>query len=284
MYCINCGAKNKDNSKFCISCGEKLEVEEQEEKKKTSNDPVEIITNKRKEFIEHKYDAKPGDTTGIRINGKEIKVDNSTPTTRTSTSSNTNINNNSKNTAGLIIAIVAISILVLGALSIATVFICRDFFSKEIKPVTSTRDNEKDNPVIKKDNLDDWEISYTIPEELETTSDSTNLKMYKYRKDGSMCSMNIWKLTYIPEGETEETLIKKYSQIYPKTDINITTKDINGKEWKYIEKIGNWNKYEYGRFSEDKEAFYSIRTTDYDPDTGKCKELFDQVINSISYN
>lgn len=280
MYCINCGEKNKDNSKFCTSCGEKLEVEEKGEKAADTEDIVEKVKNKRKEFLEHKYDAKAGDTTGIRINGKEIKVDN-TPTISTPTYTNSTSNSNSK--TGLIVVIVIISIFVLGTLSIATVFICKDLIMKERTPISSKRDN----PTIKRDNkrnnTNDWEISYTIPEELETTSDSTNLKMYKYRKDGSMCSMNIWKLTYIPEGETEETLIKKYSQIYPKTDINITTKDINGKEWKYIEKIGNWNKYEYGRFSEDKEAFYSIKTTDYDPDTGKCKELFDQVINSISY-
>lgn len=283
MYCINCGTKNKDNSKFCTSCGEKLEVEEKEEKVSTAEDIVDKVKNKRKEFLEHKYDAKVGDTTGIRINGKEIKVDNSPTISHTTTNNTSTSNSNSNSKTGLIVAIVIISILVLGTLSIATVFICKDFIMKERTPISSKRDN----PTIKKDNkrnnINDWEISYTIPEELETTSDSTNLKMYKYRKDGSMCSMNIWKLTYIPEGETEETLIKKYSQIYPKTDINITTKDINGKEWKYIEKIGNWNKYEYGRFSEDKEAFYSIRTTDYDPDTGKCKELFDQVINSISY-
>ena len=25
MYCINCGTKNEDDSKFCINCGEKME-------------------------------------------------------------------------------------------------------------------------------------------------------------------------------------------------------------------------------------------------------------------
>ena len=283
MYCINCGTKNKDNSKFCVSCGEKLEVEEKEENKESNKDPIEIINNKRKEFYEHKYDAKVGDTTGIRINGKEIKIDNN-PTISHTTTNNITSTSNSNSKTGLIIAIVVISILVLGALSIATVFICKDFIMKERKPAIST----KDNPIIKKDdkrvNADEWDFSYTIPEELEAISESSNLKMYKYQKEGIICSMNIWRLTYFAEEDTEESLITKYSQIYPKTDINVTTKDINGKEWKYIEKIDTWNKYEYGRFSKDKKVFYSIRTIDYDPNEGKCKELFDKVINSISYN
>ena len=279
-YCENCGTKNEDDSKFCISCGEKLEEvkEEQKDKKEEKEDIVEQVKNKRKEFIEHKYDAKPSDTTGVRINGKEIKVDTSPSTTPTST-------NNSK--TGLIIAIVAISILVLGALSIATVFILKDFVIGERKPIVSTRDNKKDNTIIKKDdkkvNIDDWEINYSVPNELEKTSDSSTLKMYKYQKDGIMCSMYVWKLTYVTEGDTEESLITKYSQVYPKEKINVPTKEINGKEWKYIEQKDTWNKYEYGRLSKDKKSFYSIRTIDYDPEEGKCKELFDEVINSISY-
>ena len=217
MYCINCGTKNEEDSKFCIKCGKKLE-----------------------------------DT-------KEIKI----------------VDELQKNNGSVVIITIVI-IISIALLGVATMFIYKDFFSEERKTNIPTKDETKEN-------INNWEISYKVPKELEKTSDSETLKMYKYNKDGLLCSLYIWKIDYILEEDTEESLITKYSNIYPKEDINVTTTSINGKEWKYLEQKDTWNKYEYGRFSKDKKSFYSIRTTDYNPEKGKCKKLFDQVINSISY-
>ena len=284
MYCIKCGTKNEEDSKFCINCGEELvdSVEEtKDDIKEKIKDPIEELKNKRNEFIEHKYDAKNDDVTGVKINGKEIEVEvDKSPSVSTS-STNTS---NGSNKAVIIVVIIIGSMLLLGLLAFAGYSIYTQFFKENIKTIKTIKPSTPPKtPTTPPTKVDDWEIDYTIPEELEVVSESSTLKMYKYQKDGIMCSLHIWKLTYVEDGETEESLITKYSQVYPKDKINVTTKKINGKEWKYIEDKGTWNKYEYGRFAKDKESFYSIRSIDYDPDEGKCRELFDKVINSISY-
>ena len=81
-----------------------------------------------------------------RINGKEIKIDNRPTISHTTTNTNSTSTSNSK--TGLIIAIVIISIFVLGTLSIATVFIFKDFLMRERTPISS----KKDNQIIKRDN------------------------------------------------------------------------------------------------------------------------------------
>ena len=254
------------------------------EKKK---DIVTEVIDKRKELIEHKYDAKNDDTTGIRINGKEVKIEKDTPAPVTPSTPTTNNSNNGGNSKAVIIVVIIVgSILLLGLLGFAGYSIYSQFMSSNPKPTPTT----PDKPTTPKtpstpSNNDDWYINYDVPGDFEEASySSKTLKMYKYRKDGIMCSLTTWKITYVPDGNTEEDMLIKYGSISKTAEAPVKDVKINGKTWKYREDLGSWSKYEFGVFDKTGENFYIIKYQDYDSDKPTCKNYLNQVIKSISYN
>ena len=251
MYCINCGTKNEDDSKFCINCGEKMEENLKVEEK--INDTKEITT-------EPVVDKKE----------EEIKpVSN---------------NNNNQNDKTVVIVTIVV-ILTIALLGVAVNFIYKDFIKPKNNNYIPTINNK--NKKVPKGNTTEsgWEISYKIPDEFKEDGYETNtLKMYKYDKNSNLCSLTLWKITYIKDGATEDSIMREYSNSSKSDTIEIKDIDINGKNWKYLEDVRNWAWYEYGMFSSDKTSFYLIRYTDYDPDKGVCKKYLDETIKSITYN
>lgn len=276
MFCIKCGTKNEDDSRFCINCGEELAdtVEEKkeevkEEVKEETKNPVEEVMNKRKKLIEEKNDAKSDDTTGIKIDGKKVET--------VTTTNNSNNGGNSK--AVIIIVIVVGVILLLGLLGFAAYSIYNQFVADN--PITSKKPTKPTAPTTK---VDGWEISYTIPEGFEEEEYNTEtLKIYKYNKDGIMCSANIWEVSYIRDGFTEEDVMQEYS-VNGSGTLNISNVKINGKEWKYAKTDRTYVvSYEYGRFNSKKDKMYYITYNDYDPDKPTCKQKLDELMKSIKY-
>ena len=64
MYCINCGTKNEDDSKFCINCGEKMEEEQTTDKKV---EEAQEVVDKVKAYADSK-NYKYNDIDGVRVN------------------------------------------------------------------------------------------------------------------------------------------------------------------------------------------------------------------------
>lgn len=280
MYCINCGAKNKNNSKFCISCGKELEIEETSGTKERSTDIVETIKNKRSEFLEHKYDAKDGDTTGVRINGKELKVESKKETGVKINGETVKIDESpKKSNVGLIVGIIVGVVVFLGVSVFATYYIYTQFMASN--KITTTAPKTPTTP----SNKNDWYIDYTLPEGVEEKSYSSNtLRMYRYQKDGILCSLTVWKIGYISPEKTSEDLLKQYGSISKDSSIPVDDVKINGVKWKHREEIGHWSKYEFGTFDKSHENYYIIKYQDYDTDKPVCKEKLNQFIKSISYN
>jgi len=53
MFCINCGASNKDDAKFCINCGESLsEVQIEETRSRSSGFIKDVSTLKKVDFLQ----------------------------------------------------------------------------------------------------------------------------------------------------------------------------------------------------------------------------------------
>ena len=255
MYCINCGTKNEDDSKFCINCGEKMEEEQTTDKKvEEAQEVVDKVNELKEKAVEPVVEEK-----------KEVIKPVTEPP---------------KNDKTVVIVTIVV-ILTIALLGVAVNFIYKDFILGKRNPIPKTTKK------IPKGNTTEsgWEISYKVPSDFKEDGYATNtLKMYKYNKDSNLCTLTMWRITYIKDGETEESLMREYSNSSKKDTIELKDIDINGKKWKYIEDEGNWSRYEYGMFSSDKTSFYSIKYTDYDPDNGVCKKYLDEIIKSITYN
>lgn len=159
---------------------------------------------------------------------------------------------------------------------------------KDKSPDTTEKQKKNEKKSTKKQTTtnNNWEISYTVPEELQVEEklSTDSIKYYQYNKGNVMCSFNAWKIEYIEKNATAEDMIVKYSYSPDVTTNDVEDVKVNGKTWKYLEYGTYTSEYTYGMFSSDKESYYLLSFTDYSVKQGSCKKYFDEVINSIKYN
>ena len=166
------------------------------------------------------------------------------------------------------------------AISIIMVIILLNISIGIIKSITSTRTLKKDERFSN----ENWEITYVIPKGFKEDRNSLdNIRYYNYEKENIDCKVTMWRITYIYEEETEESLLKDHSYIYDE-NITIEDKDINGKKWLSIkhEDLGEHN-YVYGKFSKKKDNYYLITLEDYEPEAKVCNKMFNKILKSIKY-
>lgn len=165
-------------------------------------------------------------------------------------------------------------------ISIVTIIMIVNITFVLFKALTENKTLRKDETITN----NNWEFSYTIPKGFKTKRKSyDNLKTYEYKKDDTSCMVSMWRITYIYEEETEESLIRDHSYILDKTK-PIEEIDINGKNWLSLkEETLAFNEYYYGRFSKKKDNYYLISFDDDNPETGICNKMFNKILKSIKY-
>ena len=267
MFCIKCGTKNDGDSKFCVSCGAELE-ENVEEVKEEKKNPVEEVIDARKDKIEESNNSTS--TSEIKIDGKPVSVNN-------------NIGQPKSNNKVIIPIIIIVAVIVIGALGVTGYFIYTDFVKRD--PASPTEPN---NPKGGNETKDAWEFSYTIPEGFkEEEYSDKDLRFFKYKNDTDFCSITLWKVDYIEEGATEESLLRKYSNIDDKyqSEIRATSYPINKIRWTSLKRKDTWNtKTEFGKLNDDKTNFYMILYSDFSPSTRTCETKLQELLSSIKYN
>ena len=246
MYCIKCGTKNEDDSKFCINCGEKLE--EIEQPKEEPKEQVEEVK-------------------------EEIKQNEELNTVETPTSKGIN---------PLLIIIPIVAVIFIIAVSLLAYNVYNELTEDNSQKQTSNNNSAVKIEDNKKWEVT-YTIPKEFKEE-EYNSDT--LKFFKYKDKESFCSFSAMKVTYIESDETEDVLMKKLSNLDKEVleKAELKEKDINGTKYKYYEMKSEWyNKYEYGILNSNKTAFYSIHYTDYSPENKFCEKKLKEILKSMKY-
>jgi hypothetical protein len=275
MYCIKCGTKNEDGSKFCVSCGSELE-ENVEQKQESKEEKIAPPTNKKVKTVEELKNIEETKVEEkVEVKEEIKKVDNVTVT-----------NTPKKSNTAMIIAIIVGALFLLSAVGVAGLFIYKDFVKEKTIEKPSTPTTPK-TPSSTPTNEDDWEFSYKIPEGFkeEEYSDS-NIKFFKYKNDTDFCSLTLWKVDYIPNGSTEESLLRSHSNIDKQyqQEIKATSYPINKINWISLKREDTWNtKTEFGKLNDDKTNFYMILYSDYSPSSKTCETKLKELLKSIKY-